>query len=446
MDTSVPVEQRVRRTMMLRLIVLLFALYAFFSLDRGNVGLAALEMNSDLGLSGMIYGLGASLFTLAYLVFQVPAVMTMRRLGASRGLSLVACGWGMASMSSAFVWNTQSYLVLRFLLGATEAGFSTFVVFYISQIFPRNMRGLALSMTFAAVPLTMVIASPVSGVLLGWYYAGLPGWRWLFLAEGLPSVLLGVLCLKFIPDSPEKIRFLSVDEREWLAADLEAVPAKDQHQAKVGTLIEAARSLIVWVLGLTLFATVLGTNTLLFWMPEMIGQMSKGSNLVVGWLNAIPWLAFAIGMLMMGRLSDRVINKVGTLSAAMLIAATGFALGGVSHTPALSFVGLLMGAFGVGASMSLFWTVPIQMLSGAAVAGAFATINLIGNSSGVFAHGIIGWIRDHSGGFSAALIALAVIQIAAIILLNLFIWFRNSPSAQAAEALRTESAKTSGSH
>lgn len=408
---------RVRRRLMMRVVLLLFALYALFSLDRGNVGLAALRMNADLGLSAQTYGLGASLFTLAYLLFQVPATTTMRRLGASRGLAIVACAWGAASMANAFVWNANSFLVVRTLLGIGEAGFSAFVVYYIGQTFPRSMRGFALSATLVAVPITLMIASPLSVLLLEWNHSGLRGWQWLFVIEGAPTIILGLLCLRFIPDDPERMRFLSKEERRWLTDDL-AAHAAAAPTTQLGSSVDALRNGTVWMLGLTLFAIVLGTNTLLFWMPQMIAQVSKAGVVQVGWLNAVPWFAFALGMLVMGRLSDRIVNRITVLSVSMLIAAAGFVVGAISAQPVSSFAGLLIGAFGVGASMSLFWTVPMEMFGGAGMAGAIAVVNVIGNSSGVVAHGLIGWMRDHTGGFGTTLLSLAGVLVAAVILVN----------------------------
>jgi MFS transporter, ACS family, tartrate transporter len=413
------IEERVRLKLLWKLVPLLFGLYAFFSLDRGNVGLAALEMNIDLRLSASIYGLGASLFTLAYLMFQIPATTLMRRLGPAKGFALVACAWGSVSMLTAFVWNDISFLSIRFCLGMAEAGFGAFVVYYIGQLFPRKIRGFTISLTLAAVPLTMVVASPISGVLLDWHHNGLRGWQWLFLVEGAPAFILGLMALRHLPNDVASARFLDDEERRWLAADMAAAPA-DDHQSNVGSLKDAAMSGTVWVLGLTLFAAVLGTNTLLFWMPQIIEQMSKASNLVVGWLNAIPWLTFALGMLLLGRLSDKLGNRVLTLSLAMALSAAGFVFGGLVDSPVLSFIGLLVGAFGVGATMALFWTVPLQMLTGANLAGAIAAINMIGNSSGIFAHGFIGWLRESTGGFGTTLVALATVQVAAIVILNFF--------------------------
>jgi len=426
------IKRSVERKLLWKLVPLLFGLYAFFALDRGNVGLAALEMNVDLQMSAAVYGLGASLFTLSYLLFQIPAVTTMRRLGPARGFALVAVSWGSVSMLTAFVWNDISFLAVRCLLGVAEAGFGSFVVYYIGQLFPRDIRGFTISLTLAAVPLTMVIASPVSGFLLDWHHSGLQGWQWLFLVEGAPAVLLGLLALRLLPDSVESAKFLKPEERQWLAADVAAADS-DEHQSNVGSLKDALTSGTVWVLGLTLFSAVLGTNTLLFWMPQIIEQMSKASNLVVGWLNALPWLAFAIGMLLLGRLSDKLGNRVLTLSLAMGFSAAGFIFGGLVQSPVFSFIGLLVGAFGVGATMAVFWTVPLQMLTGATLAGAIAAINMIGNSSGVFAHGFIGWLREATGGFGTTLIALATVQILAIIVLNVFAAARRRQSATAGQ-------------
>jgi ACS family tartrate transporter-like MFS transporter len=414
------IERAVRRAMFRKVVPILFGLYAFFSLDRGNVGLASLQMNGDLRISAAAYGLGAGLFTIAYLLFQVPATLFMKRLGAPRGFATIACAWGLVSMCTAFVWDANSFMVIRFLLGAAEAGFGAFVVYYVGSVFPRSMRGLVISSTLVAVPVTMMIASPISGVLLGWSHAGLRGWQWLFLIEGLPTIFFGLLALWLLPKTADDANFLDEAQRRWLVADI-AQQDTDGSTKTLGSFWEAVQVPVVWVLGLTLFATVLGTNTLLFWMPQMIEQVSQASDAAVGWLNAVPWLAFAIGMLIMGRLSDRSRNKVQALSVAMIVSAAGFIVGGTATSLSVSFAGLLFGAFGVGASIALFWTVPLQMVRGSGLAGALAAVNLIGNSSGVFAHGIIGWLRDHTGGFGSTLIALGIVTIVATLGLNVFV-------------------------
>lgn len=422
MTSDKAIERRVRRAIGWRILVLLFLLYAFFSIDRGNIGFASLEMNSALGLSGSIYGTGAGLFTLAYLIFQVPAAITMRRLGAARGFAAVAIGWGITSMLTAFVWSSASFLAQRALLGFAEAGFGAFVVYYISIIIPRNMRGLALSITLSAVPVTMIVASPLSGFLLDFSKSGLYGWQWLFLVEGASAVLLGFLCLRALPDRAEEAMFLNPDERAWLVDDIKQAPAAQGHHAEIHTLLGTLASPTVWVLGLVLFAIVLGTNTLLFWMPQIMKQISSGSNVRIGWLNAVPWLTFTIGMILTGRLADSMTNKLAILSMAMISAACGFAMGASVHSTICAFLGLLVGAAGIGASIGLFWTVPMQFLRGAGVAGAFAAINMIGNSSGVFAHAIIGWLHDKAGNFGPALFALAGTFAVAVAALNIFTW------------------------
>lgn len=417
-------ERRVIVKMVTRVVSLLFVLYAFFSLDRGNVGLAAIEMNVDLRLSATVYGLGASIFTLSYLVSQIPITTAMRRVGAARGICCVAVSWGLVSMLTAFVWNDASFLAVRFLLGIAEAGFGSFIIYYIGEIFPRRIRGLTISLTLAAVPVTMMIASPISGVLLDWTHFGLRGWQWLFLVEGAPAVLLGVACFFLLPDHASQIRFLDDEERAWLVTETIST-AKEKERANLASLRQVVASGEVWVLGLTLFGIVVGTNTLLFWMPQMIKLLSSGDNVLVGWLNAIPWLSFAAGMLLMGRLSDRMGNRVFSLSLAMLLAVAGFILGGAAGPAGWQFAGLVIGAFGVGAAMSLFWTVPLEFLGGTGLASAIAAINVIGNSSGVFAHALIGWLREITGGFGSTLLALAATQLIAVILLNAFVRVEN---------------------
>jgi len=405
-------EQRVGRKLILRIGGLLFLLYACFSLDRGNVGFAALEMNHDIGISEQIFGLGASLFTLCYLVFQVPNTMLLRRLGPNRGFALLAIAWGLVTSSSALILNTGSFIGFRILLGCVEAGFHAYLVYYISQIFPRRTRGLAVGMAMSAVPLSQIVAAPISGALLN-IDSGLQGWQWLFIIEGLPAVLLGFVCFQLIPNTPHGARFLAADERAWLEREQHEPEQNSRHGGSVSSIRQVLWNPLIWGLGFVLFANVLGTNTFLFWMPQLIKEVSRAGYLEVGLLSMLPWASFAAGMLLLARLADSLASPLQILCLGFILSGIGFAFSS-SPQASLAIVGLLLAAFGIGSAQSLIWAFTMRTVTGPASASAYGLITVLGNGSGVLAHTIIGWARDATGSFAGVVIAISVCMLLAI--------------------------------
>jgi MFS transporter, ACS family, tartrate transporter len=410
--TATELAHRVGRKLLVRVGSLLFLLYACFALDRGNVGFAALEMNRAIGISASIFGLGASLFTLFYLLFQVPNTMLLRRLGPRHGFAVLAIAWGIVSSSSALIWNAGSFISLRILLGCVEAGFHAYLVYYISQIFPRRTRSLAIGLAMSAVPLSQIVAAPISGALLN-MDAGLHGWQWLFIIEGLPALLLGVACLRLLPDAPRSAYFLSPDERSWLEREQATPEQASAHGGAVGSVRDVIWNPLVWALGFVLFANVLGTNTLLLWMPQLLKELSGAGNLEVGLLSMFPWASLAVGMLVLARLADRLASPLPILCLGFLLSCIGFALC-ASPQLSVSFIGLLLAAFGIGAAQSLIWAFAMRTVTGLASATAYSLITVIGNGSGVFAHAIIGWARDTSGSFVGVVIAISACMLLAI--------------------------------
>jgi ACS family tartrate transporter-like MFS transporter len=261
----------------------------------------------------------------------------------------------------------------------------------------------------------MIVASPLSGALLNWQRGGLQGWQWLFVIEGIPSVIVGLLCLRLIPNSSSQMRFLSPEERAWLDGELKGdAPAKDS--SSVHSLGGVLRDPLVWALGFILFTTVFAANVMLVWMPQMIKQMSGAGNVAVGLLNSIPWIALGTGCVMMSRLSDKVPNRMTPLRPSLAVAALGFILAAVLQDtqPMFGFVGLMVGAFGVGAAQGVFWALAMQLIRGPAAATAYAVITLLGNGSGVFAHPLIGKLHDATGSFASVAWALAAFNVGAI--------------------------------
>jgi MFS transporter, ACS family, tartrate transporter len=414
------IEKRVERKLLLHVASVVFLLYFFFAIDRGNIGFAALQMNDALGLSAEAFGWGSGLFTLAYLLFQAPNAELLRRLGASRGFTIIACAWGVVSTSTAFVPDQFWFLVNRFALGMAEAGFHAFMIYYISQIFPKRVRGYAVGVSFIAVPCSMIVASPLSGALLDVNLAGFHGWQTLFILEGVPSVLMGLLCLKLIPDSPSEAKFLTADERAWLTRELGTVASKSDESGALTNIRAAALNPLVWALGFVLFTMVLAVNVMTIWMPMMIRQVSGAGNLAVGALNSLPWIAFSIGCLLAGRSSDKVKDRATPLRISVAIATLGFFLTAALQeaNTTLAFGAFLLACFGAGGAQGVFWALAMQLLEGRAAAAAFAMITVVGSGSGVFAHPMIGNLHDSTGSFAGVVWTLAAFYIAAFATLH----------------------------
>jgi len=409
------IQARTESKLIARLASVIFLLYFLFSVDRGNIGFAGQQMSAALGMNAAMFGLGSSLFTLSYLLFQVPNAIGLRRIGGGRAFAAIASAWGAISAATALVPSQRWFLVNRFLLGVAEAGFNAFVIYYINQVFPRSVRGFAVGIIFVAVPASMIIVSPLSGLLLNWRFYQLQGWQLMFIIEGLPSIVIGLLCLRLIPDGAARMNFLTIDERNWLDTELRTGEAT-LPVSTAQDLWSSFRSPTLWALGFVLFASVFAVNVMLVWMPQMIRQMSDAGNLGVGFLNAIPWLALGCGCLLMSRLSDKVRNRMAPLRSAFAIAALGFVLAGLlqDQHPVFGFAGLTMGAFGIGAAQGLFWVVVMEFVTGRSAAAAYAFIGVLGNGSGVFAHPLIGWLHDVTGSFAGAAWALAGFSAAAI--------------------------------
>ncbi len=409
------VGRRVERKLLLRIASLVFLLYFSFAIDRGNIGFAALQMNAALGLSAEVFGFGSGLFTLAYLLFQAPNAEMLRRLGPRRGFALVACGWGLVSTSTAFVPDQTWFLVNRFALGVSEAGFHAFIIYYISTIFPQRICGFAVGISFVAVPFSMIVASPLSGVLLDVEWGTFAGWQSLFIIEGVPSILLGLLCLKLVPDTVRDMRFLSPAERSWLEQELGEMETRSAQASLGANIVRVLANPVVWALGLVLLTMVLAVNVMTIWMPLMIRQVSGAGNLTVGVLNSLPWIAFSIGCVLASRMSDKASNRATPLRASVALATVGFlvcaALQEV-NTP-FAFAMFLLACVGAGGAQGSFWALAMSLMSGVTAAAAFAMITVIGNGSGVIAHPLIGRMHDATGSFSGVVWTLAAFYVAA---------------------------------
>jgi D-galactonate transporter len=412
------IETSTIRAISWRLIPFLILAYFFSYLDRVNLGFAALTMNAELKFSPLIFAWGAGIFFIGYFIFEVPSNLALEKFGASRWIARIMVSWGIISAAMALVSGEMSFYVLRFLLGVAEAGFFPGIILYLTYWYPAEYRARFLAAFGLAVPISTVIGAPISGLLLGLDgMMGLKGWQWLFIIEGIPSVLLGFVSWFYLTDKPEKADWLTSEQKAWLAAKLQAEIATKQ-AAKHLTLGQALSSPKVITLSLVYFGFVGALYGMQFWLPQIVKAFGL-SNAQTGFVTAIPFVFGTITMVLWSRHSDRTRERVAHVGGPLLL--TAVALGASSYItdPVITMVLLTIAAIGVFGTFAVFWTLPTAWLSGTAAAGAIALINSIGNLAGFGGPYLVGWVKDATGNTSTGLLVLSLLPLAAGLLVFL---------------------------
>lgn len=401
--------QRVTR----RLIPYLFVLYVVCFLDRINVSFAALQMNADLKLTATQYGLGAGIFFVGYVLFQVPGNLIMSRIGARLWIGVIMIVWGLIAAGMTFIQGPRSLYACRVLLGFAEAGFFPGVILYLTHWFPAPDRARAVSLFMIAIPIAAIVGGPISGMILSlgglW---GVAGWRWLFVLEALPAVVLGVVNLRFLTNRPEEADWLEPAERDWLSRTLEEERERVRRQRNL-TVTQALGHRAVWTLGLLYGLLIVAIYGLSLWLPLLLKEVSKGSNLLVGFLSAIPQLAAAVGLVVIGTRSDRTGERLMHIAVPALIGAAGLAMSAVFHSLPLVLVALSLAAMGTTSTCAPFWSLPNRFLAGNAAAAGIALINSIGNLSGFLGPYLLGYLRDRTHHYAAGFWLLAALLVGA---------------------------------
>ena len=400
-----------------RVVLPLAAMIVLSSIDRVNISFAALRMNADLGFDPKTYGLGASLFFVGYIVCQLPSAALLRRFGARRWIAASVIGWGLAATAMAFISGRGEFFTLRIVLGAFESGFAPGVMWFVSQWLPRTYRARTIGLTQLAIPLSVVIGGPLCGLLLKTDVAGFAGWRLMFLAEGILTILAGLAALAWFADRPADAAWLDEDDRHWIARAIAADEAQRQDQA-IPTLGVALRNPALWTCALVWFLLVTSSNAIIFWLPIAIKSFGTVDPLTIGVLSALPWVALGAGMFLNARHSDKAGERFGHIAAAALLGAAGFALAGAAGGTAVALGCLVVGAFGMGGAQTVLWAVPTQLSFGRNPQ-AIALINLIGNFSGLIAPGAIGWVIAETGDVALPVYAIAILTAAAVPLIAL---------------------------
>ncbi|MGC5703282.1 MFS transporter [Pseudomonas sp. NFXW11] len=396
------------RTITWRLMPLLFVCYIFAHLDRINIGFAKLQMTQDLGFSDSVYGLGAGLFFVAYALFGVPSNLALERVGPRRWIALLMLVWGLLSSALMLVHSASGFYALRFLLGVAEAGFFPGILLLLNRWFPAGRRGQVTALFAIAVPMAGVIGGPLSGWILERFHdlGGLRGWQWMFLIEGLPVVLLGLLVLKALPDSIERAHWLSATQKVQL---LQALQQEEQRKSitRVGDILQDRH---VWLLVGVYFAVMLAVNTIAFWMPTLIHHAGIARDSQVGLLSALPYLAGCLFMLAVGRSSDRLGERRWHLAVPLLMSGAGLALTAMApQNPWLVMFGLVVAGMGASAALPMFWQLPPAFLASSTQAAGIALISSFGSVAAFLAPYLIGVVRDATQSASLALYALALL-------------------------------------
>jgi ACS family tartrate transporter-like MFS transporter len=390
-----------------RLIPFAFICYVVAYIDRVNIGFAAKELQQDLGLSATEYGLGAGLFFIGYCVFEIPSNLILDRVGARRWIARIMICWGLVSMATMFITDVASFMVARVVLGLAEAGFFPGMVLYLTYWIPAAERARTNALFMMAAPVSVIIGAPVSEAIMSMHgMLGLRGWQWLFVLEGFPAVVLGFLALRVMTDRPEQADWLPPEDREWLAATMSAERAQRLATGHSNVLRSLASGR-VWLLTLVYLLNTSVTYGIFLWLPRML-QDTAGPGVSVSLYTAIPFMAALVGMVLIGRHSDRTGERKLHVAACAITASIGLFLAVAFQANLLMLVlAFTICQVGQRSVMSVFWTIPPMLLGGTAAAAGIALINAIGNLGGFFGPTMMGWLRDVTGGYSGGLIVLA---------------------------------------
>jgi ACS family tartrate transporter-like MFS transporter len=388
-----------------RLIPFMTLLYIVGFIDRSNVGFAALTMNRDLGFSDAAYGLGAGMFFLGYLTFQIPTAVLLARLGARRVIFCVMLAWGLVSASNAFIRDAHSFYALRFLLGVAEGGFTPCMIYYLTLWFPLSYRGRFTAIFCTAIPIAGIISGPLSGLLLGMDGTlGLHGWQWLFLIQGLPAVLLAFIVLAILPDSPAQARWLNDAERSAIAASLDVAAPPER------SVVRALSDPRLLLLGLSTLGSGCALYGINLWLPQIIHGMGYSTR-ATGFIAALPYAVSMVAMVAWARLSDKKGERIWHAALTMLLAAAALAVASLVNSHIVVLVALTLAMAGGLSGIGPFQSLLTSFSRGPAAAGGLALVNTIGTLGGFLGPVIVGQLKGWTGGYGAAMAVLGIGQV-----------------------------------
>jgi ACS family tartrate transporter-like MFS transporter len=420
-DLSVVEQQAVIRRVTRRLVAFAFVCYVIAYIDRVNIGFAATALQRDLNLSDTAYGFGGGLFFLGYCLFEIPSNLILERVGARLWISRIMIVWGLVSMGMMFITNAATFYAARILLGVAEAGFFPGMVLFFTYWIPASERARTGALFMMAAPIAIIVGAPISEMLLALDgRAGLAGWQWLFLIEGMPAVVLGLFALRVLTDRPDQAQWLPPREREWLARTMDAERAGRAAHGHASVL-GGMRSPRVWLLCAVYFCNTIVTYGVFLWLPKILRDLSGSGGWRLSLMTAIPFVAALIGMVVIGRHSDRTGERKRHVAACALTAAAGLVLAAFfTDNLVMLVLSFTLSQIGQRSVMSVFWSIPPMLLAGTAAAAGIALINAVGNLGGFVGPSIMGALRDMTGGYAGGLLVLAgVLVLEAIVVLSL---------------------------
>ena len=398
-----PHQEAVLRKIALRFVPLLTLAFVVNYLDRTNIAVAALAMNQDLGLSATEFGLGAGILFAGYTTFEIPSNLALYRFGARRWIARIMITWGLVSIATALVYDANTFYAARFLLGIAEAGFFPGVTYYLTVWFPPQYRARMLAWFLVGIPLSTAIGSPISGLLLEMNgVLGLRGWQWLFIIEGLPAVVLGIIVLYALADRPETAAWLAPKERRLLENMLGA----ERRERPKSNLMTALADWRVILLALIQFGFTLGSYGTGIFLPQIVKGFGL-TNLVASLLSAVPYVFASAAMLWWARRVERTGGSIANLAISCAVGMAGLALSVAAGNLAVALAALTLALVGITAARAIFWPIPTRFLTGLGAAAGLAFINSIGAAGGFAGPYLMGWLRDATGSFEAGLVTMA---------------------------------------
>ncbi len=424
------IERTTMRKVYSRLLPFAIITYFFCYLDRINVGFAALTMNKELGLNASMYGFAAGAFFWGYCLFEVPSNIVLEKVGARLWIARIMVTWGLLSGATALCTGPYSFITVRFLLGLAEAGFFPGIVLFFTYWFPDRHRARIVSGFTMALPIAVASGAPMSTGLMELNgVLGIAGWKWMYLAEAVPTVLLGVVVFFYLTDKPAQAKWLTQAERDWLTAEIEG-ERRQVEAVNSGSVWRAFFDPRVVMLSLNYLGIVTASLGMLLFLPQMIKQLGL-TNMQVGWTTMIPYICGAIAMITMGYVSDRMNDRRWSLFWTCVVSVLGLVIAGLGVGTWWAVVGMSIAAIGFYGTKGPFWAMPSTLLTGTAAAAGIAWINSIGNLGGFFGPTIVGWVRDWTGSFAGGLYTLGAFAFMSAVI-SLFWLNLKHPSASSA--------------
>jgi len=435
------IEKSAMRKIYVRLLPFAILSYFLAYVDRINVSFAGLTMRGDLDMTAAGFGFATGLFYWGYFIFEVPSNVIMEKVGARLWIARIMITWGLLAGATALVTGPNSYGAVRFLLGIAEAGFFPGIVLYFTYWFPGHHHARIVSGFLIGLPIAVALGAPLSTALLGLDgLFGLKGWQIMYIVEAIPTVLIGIVTLFVLTDRPEQAKFLTVEEKNWLAAKLLS-ERKAKEAVKTFTMWQAMFDKKVLLLALNYVGIVTASLGMLIFIPQIIKSLGNFSNMTVGWLTMIPYIFGGIGLVVWGRVSDRMKERRWNLLGACVVSTIGLVIAGLTMGTWWALVGMSIAAIGFYGSKGPFWAMPPMFLTGTGAAAAIAWINSIGNLGGFFGPWYVGFMKDATGSFAGGLYGLALLSLMAAVVCALFLHIPNPADATtsaAAEAAPAE--------